>query len=119
MVRADHAVKTVPRPQLGHEGGRPRIGSSIHCPGTCHPALLSQGLIRPMVSLLEDQQSDGCRKTCGRGAKRTKILGMGCSTPKLASQVGNPYCRSLLLDSGGFYSNDVREAQPILKTIEK
>ena len=30
------------------------------------------------------QQSARCRKTCGRGAKRTEILDMGCSTPKLA-----------------------------------
>src|SRR4051794_3928717 len=29
------------------------------------------------------QQSAGCRTTCGRGAKRTQILAIGCSTPEL------------------------------------
>jgi len=34
-----------------------------------------------------------CRKTSGRGAKRTQICGMGCSTPKLALESGCPACR--------------------------
>ena len=33
------------------------------------------------------------RKTCGRGAKRTQILGMGCSTLRLALGQGSPACR--------------------------
>ena len=32
----------------------------------------------------ESQPDAECRKTCGRGVKRTQILGMGCSTPVLA-----------------------------------
>jgi len=32
---------------------------------------------------------------------------------------GRGKCQTLLLDSGVFYSNCVREAQPIFKTIEK
>jgi hypothetical protein len=36
-----------------------------------------------IVSALEGEQCAECRKTCGRGAKRTEILGMGCSTPRL------------------------------------
>jgi hypothetical protein len=39
-----------------------------------------------------------CRKTYGRGAKRTEILGMGCSTPRLASRWGYPACA----DNGRF-----------------
>ncbi len=37
--------------------------------------------------------SAGCRKTRSRGAKWTKIFGMGCSTPGLAPQWRYPYCR--------------------------
>src|SRR5207244_6357057 len=44
------------------------------------------------------QQSAGCRKTCGQGAKRTQILAMGCSTPGLALWRGCLACRV----NGGF-----------------
>src|SRR5215217_1902200 len=46
----------------------------------------------------EYQPSVECRKTYGRGAKRTEILGMGCSTPRLASRWGYPACA----DNGRF-----------------
>src|SRR4030095_13786210 len=46
-----------------------------------------------MASPLQGQQSTGCRKTCGKGAKRTQILAMGCSTPGLALGQGSPGCR--------------------------
>ena len=36
----------------------------------------------------EGQQSVRCRKTCGRGAKVTEILGTGCSTLRLARSEG-------------------------------
>jgi hypothetical protein len=36
-----------------------------------------------MASPLKSQQSAECRKICGKGAKRTQILAMGCSTPML------------------------------------
>ena len=39
------------------------------------------------------QQSVGCRKTWGRGAKRTQMLAMGCSTRKPALWQGSPVCR--------------------------
>src|SRR5712691_2220529 len=39
------------------------------------------------------QQSAGCRKTYGRGAKRTQILDMGCSTPRLTPQRAYLACR--------------------------
>src|SRR5882762_1689475 len=34
-----------------------------------------------------------CRKTCGRRVKRTKILRMSCSTPRLALYQVSPPCR--------------------------
>src|SRR5712691_9140587 len=34
-----------------------------------------------------------CRKTCGRRVKRTKILRMSCSTPRLALYQVSPACR--------------------------
>jgi hypothetical protein len=40
----------------------------------------------------------GCQKTCGRGAKRTQILGMGCSTLRLALRQESPAC----LENGDF-----------------
>jgi hypothetical protein len=62
-------------------------------------------------SLLEGQSYAGCRKTCGRGVKRTQILGMGCSTPRLAPQQGYPYCRVngriLLANSNQWYFNNL------------
>jgi hypothetical protein len=47
---------------------------------------------------IEGQPRVECRKTYGRGAKRTEILGMGCSTPRLASRWGYPACA----DNGRF-----------------
>jgi hypothetical protein len=43
-----------------------------------------------MASPLKGQQSAECRKTCGKGAKRTQILAMGCSTPRLGLGAGVP-----------------------------
>jgi hypothetical protein len=43
--------------------------------------------------LLAGQSYAGCRKTCGRGVKRTQILAMGCSTRKPALWQGSPVCR--------------------------
>src|SRR5262249_6363178 len=42
----------------------------------------------------EGQQSAGCRKTCGKGVKRTEIILMGCSTPRLALWQGSLACRT-------------------------
>jgi hypothetical protein len=42
----------------------------------------------------EYQPSVECRKTYGRGAKRTEILGMGCSTPRLDLWRGSLACRT-------------------------
>lgn len=42
----------------------------------------------------EGQQRAECRKTCGRGAKQTKIMGMGYSTPRLDLWQGYSSCRN-------------------------
>ena len=61
------------------------VGWSQHM-STIFPGRSTQGfeeLIRDAVSSLKGQQWAECQKTCRRGAKRTQILAMGCSTPKL------------------------------------
>src|SRR5207245_5966709 len=46
-----------------------------------------------MVVPIEGQQRAECRETCDKGAKRTQILGMGCSTLRLALGQGSPAYR--------------------------
>src|SRR5215470_2375835 len=48
---------------------------------------------RGWSAVREGQSDTECRKTCGRGAKLTEILGMGYSTPKSALRQGSPACR--------------------------
>ena len=55
---------------------RPPVPAST---STCH-----QDLIRRMVVPRAGQQRVACRKTYDKGAKRTQIFAMGCSTPRLA-----------------------------------
>jgi hypothetical protein len=68
-----------------------------------------------MASPLQGQQSTGCRKTCGKGAKRTQILAMGCSTPGLALGQGSPGCR---FNGRFFVYLAVGEARGALRTPE-
>src|SRR5262247_3370548 len=41
----------------------------------------------------EGQESAACRKTCGRGSKRTEMIRMGYSTPRLHLSWVAPACR--------------------------
>jgi hypothetical protein len=58
-----------------------------------------------MVAPLQGQQNTGCRKTWGKGVKRTEIIIMDCSTPRLALWQGSPACRK-----NGGYPDRVRRA---------
>ena len=51
-----------------------------------------QVLIRRIVAPIKGQQRVECRKICGKGAKRTQILGMSCSTLRLPLRQGSPAC---------------------------
>jgi hypothetical protein len=46
-----------------------------------------------MAAPLQGQQNTGCRKTWGKGVKRTEIIIMDCSTPRLALWQGSLACR--------------------------
>src|SRR5262245_62094549 len=46
-----------------------------------------------MMSAVEGQEDAECRKICGRGGKRTQILGTACSTSRLTPQRPYPACR--------------------------
>ena len=47
---------------------------------------------RGWSAVREGQSDTECRKTCGRGVKRTQILAMGCSTPRIDLQWGFSFC---------------------------
>jgi hypothetical protein len=65
---------------VGRCGGitQPVGPRSLRCSAASPSSAASQGI----STSLEGQPRVECRKTCGRGVKRTQILGMGYSTPR-------------------------------------
>jgi hypothetical protein len=61
----------------------------LRCSTASPCSVASQGI----STFIEGQPRVECRKTCGRGVKRTQILGMGYSTPRPTQWQESSACR--------------------------
>jgi len=75
---------------VGRCGGitQPVGPRSLRCSAASSSSVASQGI----STSLEGQPRVECRKTCARGDKRTEIIQMSYSTPKLGLWQGLPTC---------------------------